>query len=292
VMGGEYAAHDGEPEAVSRAIREQYLPKALEGELPQSLPGVALSLADRLDTIAAFFHVGMIPTGSEDPFALRRHATGIVRIVLERDLRLDLGQTIDYARRLLVDGGIKGAPDSDQQGRQRIADFLFERVRHYGRTVLSLRDDVMEAVLRTASAGPIDLVELSSKMKAMQAVTAKPDFDPLIVGFKRASRIVEKEQWERQAVDPGRFQDPAEAELHRRIGLCREDVRREMAEGGYEKALEALVGLKPAIDAFFTNVMVNVEDGALRSNRLSLLKDVNECFTSFADFSRIVVQGT
>jgi glycyl-tRNA synthetase beta chain len=123
-------------------------------------------------------------------------------------------------------------------------------------------------------------------------VTAKPDFDPLIVGFKRASRIVEKEQWERQAVDPGRFQDPAEAELHRRIGLCREDVRREMAEGGYEKALEALVGLKPAIDAFFTNVMVNVEDGALRSNRLSLLKDVNECFTSFADFSRIVVQGT
>jgi glycyl-tRNA synthetase beta chain len=292
IMGGEYAAHDREPEAVSRAIREQYLPKALEGELPQSLPGLVLSLADRLDTIAGFFHVGMIPTGSEDPFALRRHATAIVRMVLERELRLDLGQSIDYARRLLVDGGIKGAPDSDRQGRQRIAEFLFERVRHYGRTVLGLRDDVMEAVLRTAAAGPIDLLELSSKMKAMQAVTAKPDFDPLIVGFKRASRIVEKEHWERQAVDPGRFQDPAEGELHRRIAVCREDLSREMAEGRYEKALEALVGLKPAIDAFFTNVMVNVEDGALRSNRLSLLKDVNECFTSFADFSRIVVQGT
>jgi glycyl-tRNA synthetase beta chain len=292
MMGGEYAAHDGEAQAVSRAIREQYLPKALEGELPQSLPGLALSLADRLDTIAAFFHVGIIPTGSEDPFALRRHATAIVRMILERDLRLDLGQTIDYARRLLVDGGIKGAPDSERQGRQRIADFLFERVRHYGRTVQALRDDVMDAVLRTASAGPIDLVELSSKMNAMQAVTAKPDFDPLIVGFKRASRIVEKEQWERQPVDPGRFQDPAEGELYRRIGVCREDVRREMAEGRYEKALEALVELKPAIDAFFTNVMVNVEDGALRNNRLSLLKDVNECFTSFADFSRIVVQGT
>ena len=292
IMGGEYAKHDGESQAVSQAIREQYLPKALEGELPQSLPGLILSLADRLDTIAAFFHVGLIPTGSEDPFALRRHATAIVRIILEKSLRLDLGQSIDHARRLLVDAGIKGTTD-EAQARQRIADFLFERVRHYGRTVEGLRDDVMEAVLRsTLSRGPIDLVDLSLKMKAMQAVTAKPDFDPLIVGFKRASRIVEKERWERQPVDPERFQDPAEGELHRRIGVCRDDVRRETAEGRYEKALEALVHLKPAIDAFFTNVMVNVEDAALRSNRLSLLKDVNECFTSFADFSRIVVQGT
>ena len=192
----------------------------------------------------------------------------------------------------VIDAGIKGGPDH-AQARQRIADFVFERVRHYGRTVEGLRDDVMEAVLRSAlSTGPIDLVDLSLKMKAMQAVTAKPEFDPLIVGFKRASRIVEKERWERQPVDPARFQDPAEGELHRRIGVCREDVRRETAEGRYEKALEALVGLKPAIDAFFTNVMVNVEDAALRSNRLSLLKDVNECFTSFADFSRIMVQGT
>jgi glycyl-tRNA synthetase beta chain len=292
IMGGEYAKHDGEPEAVSHAIREQYLPKALEGDLPESLTGLVLSLADRLDTIAAFFHVGMIPTGSEDPFALRRHATAIVRIILEPELRLDLGQIIDHARRLLVDGGIKGTTDSDQQGRQRITDFLFERLRHYGRTVLTLRDDVMDAVLRAVATGPIDLVALLSKMKAMQAVTAKPDFDPLIVGFKRASRIIEKEQWERQPVDVALFQDPAEQELYTRIAACREDIRREMGAGRYDKALEALVGLKPAIDAFFTNVMVNADVAAVRSNRLSLLKEVNECFTSFAEFSRIVVQGT
>ena len=292
IMGGEYAKHDGEPEAVSQAIREQYLPKALEGELPRSLPGLVLSLADRLDTIAAFFHVGMIPTGSEDPLALRRHATAIVRIILERELRLDLGKYIDHALNLVVDSGIKSAADSAQQGRQRIVDFVFERVRHYGRTIHAYRDDVMDAVLRVASTGPVDLVDLFLKMKAMQAVTAKPDFDPLIVGFKRASRIVEKEQWQHQPVDPSRFQDPAEGELHRQIGACRDDVHRLMAEGRYDKALEALVALKPAIDAFFTRVMVNVEDGALRSNRLSLLKDVNECFRSFADFSRIVVQGT
>ena len=292
IMGGEYAAHDGEPQAVSQAIREQYLPKALEGELPRSPAGMVLSLADRLDTIAAFFHVGMFPSGSEDPFALRRHATAIVRIVLEKGLRLNLGQSIDHARNLIIDGGIKGTADSGQQGRQRIVEFLFERVRHYGRTVHALRDDVMDAVLRAASAGAIDLVDLLLKMKAMQAVTAKPDFDPLIVGFKRASRIVEKEQWERRPVDPTRFQDPAEGELYQRIDVCRADVQREMAEGRYDRALEALVELKPAIDAFFTRVMVNVEDAALRGNRLSLLKDVNECFTTFADFSRIVVQGT
>jgi glycyl-tRNA synthetase beta chain len=292
IMGGEYAKHDGEPEAVSQAIREQYLPKALEGELPRSPTGTVLSLADRLDTIAAFFHVGMIPSGSEDPFALRRHATAIVRIILEKDLRLNIDQYIDHAMNLLIDSGIKGTADSPQQGRQRIMDFLFERVRHYGRTVHAFRDDVMDAVLRAASTGAIDLVDLLLKMKAMQAVTAKPDFDPLIVGFKRASRIVEKEQWDPGPVDPDRFQDPAEGDLHRRIGVCRADVHREMAEGRYDKALEALVGLKPAIDAFFTNVMVNVEDASLRGNRLSLLKDVKECFTSFADFSRIMVQGT
>lgn len=292
IMGGEYAKHDGEPESVSRAIREQYLPKALEGELPHSLPGLVLSLADRMDTIAAFFHVGMIPTGSEDPFALRRHATAIVRIIMEGELRLDLGTFIDHALNLVVDSGIKGTADAAQQGRQRVMDFVFERVRHYGRAVHAFRDDIMDAVLRAAATGSIDLVDLLLKMKAMQTVTVKPEFDPLIVGFKRASRIVEKEQWEWQPVDPSRFQDPAEAELHREIGLCRDSVNQRMTEGRYDQALEALVALKPAIDAFFTNVMVNVEDAALRSNRLSLLKDVNECFRSFADFSRIVVQGT
>ena len=291
IMGGEYAKHDGEPEAVNQAIREQYLPKALEGQLPQSLPGLVLSLADRLDTISAFFHVGMIPTGSEDPFALRRHATAIVRIVLEKELRLDLGKYIDHARTLLVDSGIKGAPDSELHGRRRVTDFLFERVRHYGRTVHAFRDDVMDAVLRQASAGPIDLVDLLLRLRAVQGVTAKADFDPLIVGFKRASRIIEKEQWDRKPVDPKLFQEAAEHELHRQIHACQQDFQQQMAEGCYDRALDALVRLKPAIDAFFDGVMVNVEDAALRSNRLSLLKDVSDCFTSFADFSRIVVQG-
>jgi glycyl-tRNA synthetase beta chain len=291
IMGGEYAKHDGEPEAVSQAIREQYLPKALEGELPQTLPGQVLSLADRLDSIAAFFHVGMIPTGSEDPFALRRHATAVVRIILENNLRLNLGKYIDNARNLVADSGIRGTTDSEQQGRRRIADFLFERVRHYGRSIHGLRDDVMDAVLRSASHTAIDLVDLVLKMKALQAVTARPEFDPLIVGFKRASRIVEKEQWDRKPVDPNLFKDAAETELHRHIESSRKDFDQQMAEGRYDRALDALVRLKPPIDDFFNGVMVNAEDAALRNNRLSLLKDVEDLFKSFADFSRIVVQG-
>jgi glycyl-tRNA synthetase beta chain len=290
IMGGEYAQHDGEPETVSQAIREQYLPKALEGELPQTLPGQVLSLADRLDSIAAFFHVGMIPTGSEDPFALRRHATAVVRIVLEGHKRLDLGLVIDRARVAVRDQGFKAAPDAEAQGKRRITDFLFERVRHYARTLHGLRDDVLDAVLRSAS-HTIDLVDLVLKMKALQAVTARPEFDPLIVGFKRASRIVEKEQWDRKPVDPNLFKDAAETELHRHIESSRKDFGQQMAEGRYDRALDALVRLKPPIDDFFNGVMVNAEDAALRNNRLSLLKDVDDLFKSFADFSRIVVQG-
>ncbi len=292
IMGGEYAKHDGELEAVSQAIREQYLPRALEGALPETLAGQVLSMADRIDSIAAFFHVGMMPTGSEDPFALRRHATAIVRIILEANLRLDLGPVIDQARAAVREQGFKAAQDTEAQGKRRITEFVFERVRHYGRTVHGLRDDVMDAVLRSASISAVDLVDLLLKMKALQGVTTRPEFDPLMVGFKRASRIVEKEQWDRKPVDPGLFKDPAETELYRQAGVCRKEFDQQMGKGRYDHALDALVRLKPAIDAFFAGVMVNAEEAVLRSNRLSLLKDVEEFFRSFADFSRIVVQGS
>jgi glycyl-tRNA synthetase beta chain len=140
--------------------------------------------------------------------------------------------------------------------------------------------------------GAIDLVDLLLKMKALQAVTARPEFDPLIIGFKRASRIVEKEQWDRKPVDPTLFKDAAETELHRHMGSSRQDFVQQMAQGQYDKALDALVRLKPPIDAFFNGVMVNAEEAALRNNRLSLLQDVDDLFKSFADFSRIVVQGS
>ncbi len=289
VMGGEYARHDGEPPIVGQAIREQYLPKSLEGELPKSVEGQVLSLADRLDTLAAFFHVGIVPTGSEDPFALRRHATAIVRILLEGGVFKEFGRAVQTAQTIVASAGFKAATGADAQ--QRVIDFLFDRLRHYGRTRHGLRDDVMNAVLKVADRQALDLRDLMQRMTALQAITARAEFDPLIVGFKRAHRLVEKEQWEPQGVDPQRFQHEAEGRLHR----CLENRQRmaeHLAVGRYQAALDLLVDFKPAIDAFFDAVMVNADDAAVRSNRLSLLKEVDACFMAFADFSQIVVQGS
>ena len=291
IMGGEYARHEGESNAVAQAIREQYLPKAIEGELPKTVAGRVLSLADRLDSIAAFFHVGIVPTGSEDPFALRRHATAVVRIVLEANMRTDLATYIDHAMNLVSKDGFKGVPGFEREGRGRITDFVFERVRHYVRIVHALRDDVIEAVLKSAHGKTVDLVDLVLKMKALEVVTTKAEFDPLIVGFKRAHRLVEKEQWTREPVEEVRFQHAAESALHKAVTDERSRIEASVKAGEYGRALEALVRLKPAIDDFFSAVMVNADDKAVRSNRLSMLKDVDELFMSFADFSQIVVQG-
>lgn len=291
VMGGYYAQHDGEPIAVSHAIMDHYKPRAMEGDLPRSLEGQVVSMADRIDTIAAFFHVGMVPTGSEDPFALRRHATAIVRIVVEAGLRLDLGQAIEQARTIVAESGFKAVAGSDVQ-QERLVEFLFERVRYYGRVKHGLRDDVMDAVLVVANHRRFDVQDQLAKMGALQGITTRQEFDPLIIGFKRAHRLVEKEQWDRGPVDPATFEDAAETELHRQNGLCRKDFEEHMRQGEYQKALDALVRVKPAIDAFFAGVMVNAEDPTLRDNRLSLLKDVDDTFMSFADFSRIMVQGS
>lgn len=291
VMGGEYARHDGESAAVAQAIREQYLPKAIEGELPKTMAGQILSLADRLDSIASFFHVGIVPTGSEDPFALRRHATAIVRIVLEGNLRIDLRPCVDHAMDIVAKDGFKGTPGLDGEGPLRITEFIFERVRHYGRIVYALRDDVMDSVLKSSYDKSVDLVDLVQKIKAIEEVTRKPEFDPLIVGFKRAHRLVEKEQWERQPVDAAKFQHPSESALHKAVVEEGEKMGFALSMGDYHEALNSLVGLRPIIDAFFEAVMVNAEDKAIRSNRLTLLKEVDELFMKFADFSQIVVQG-
>src|SRR6185312_10291737 len=241
IMGGEYACHDGESVAVAHAIREKYLPKAIEGELPKTSAGQILSLADRLDSIAAFFHVGIVPTGSEDPFALRRHATAIVRIILEANLRVDLTKYITHSRNLISDDGFKGLPDSEQQGVRRITEFILDRVRHYSRMIHRVRDDIVDAVLQPVRDKPLDLVDLVQKMRALEAVTKKPEFDPLIVGFKRAHRLVEKEQWERRSVDAAMFQHPSESALHKAVSDERGRMGSALEMGDYDNVLDSLV---------------------------------------------------
>jgi glycyl-tRNA synthetase beta chain len=289
VMGGEYARHDGESPDVCLAIAEQYLPRTIESELPKTLAGKILSLADRLDTIAAFFHVGVVPTGSEDPLGLRRHALAVVRLIIEGNLKLNIAQSTSYAKELVQDQGFK------ENGVADPLEFLLERLRYYGRALHGLRDDVMEALLkpalRTDRRTHLDLLDLLARMKALQGITARPEFDPLMVGFKRAHRIVEKEKWSREVVDPMLFQHQAEAELHKLLSDAHGAVPAAIARGEYAAALNELVQMKPAVDGFFSGVLVNAEDEALRANRLSLLAAVDRLFLSFADFSHIVVQG-
>lgn len=291
MMGGEYARHDGEADAVSRAIAEQYLPPSMEGTIPQTPAGKVLSLADRLDTIFAFFRVGLVPSGSEDPFALRRNALAVVRIVLEGRLPLNLGDLAIHVSDLLDEKGFSPAGPSGGP-----TDFILERLRYYGRAVDGLRDDVMQAVmhaaLKSTRRSGLDLLTLYDKMKALQSVTGRPEFDPLIIGFKRAHRIVEKEKWTQEEVDPALFQHPAETELYKMLETARLQVPYSIEQGDYAKALDGLVQLKPAIDGFFDGVMVNAEEQDLRANRLSLLSLADRLFSSFADFSQIMVQGT
>jgi len=288
IMGGEYAKHDGESEEVSRAIREHYLPRAMEGELPGTMAGCILSLADRLDTVVAFFHVGIVPSGSEDPLGLRRNAVGIVRLIIEGRLVLNLADALKIAKELIEAQGFAAS------GAAKPLDFILDRLRYYGRIIHQLRDDVMDAVLKpidTSGAAAVDLNDLLARMLSLQEMTGRQEFDPLIVGYKRAHRLVEKEKWSQDHVDPSLFQHPSETELHKAMVEATAVIPGSIGAGDYGKAMNTLVQMKPAIDNFFAGVMVNTEDPRVRANRLSLLYAVDRLFLHLGDFSHIAVQG-
>ncbi len=289
VMGGEYARHDGESSEVSTAIAEQYLPRAMDGELPETPVGTILSLTDRLDTIAAFFHVGIVPTGSEDPLGLRRHALAVVRLIIEGHVALNLVEAVRHAQEVVAQQGFKAGGGADP------LEFIADRLRYYVRTVHGFREDVIDAIvkpsLQTAREGTFDVRDLLERMEALQAVTTRTEFDPLMVGFKRAHRLVEKERWTKEDVDHTSFEHTVESDLAAMLAEAKARLPGFMAEGEYGKALDTLVQMKPVIDGFFNGVLVNAEDERLRANRLSLLCAVDRLFLSFADFSQISVQG-
>lgn len=290
VMGGYYAQHDGMSQNVCKAIRDLYIPKGMDGALPETVEGRVLGLADRLDTIVAFYQAGIIPKGSEDPFALRRQALSVVRILLEGQVNLDLNKTIDMAVELVAKD-VEEKPSSHHTGP---LEFIKERFHYYMGVTGIMRDDVINAVSENDTR-ECDLVDLGERMRALQAMTSLPEFDPLMIGFNRAHNILKKEgvkKMEPIAVNPSLFQDDAERELHAQVKSTKETYDEFLTTCQYKKALHCLVQLKHYIDRFFERVMVNVEDSAIRMNRLSLLRQVIEdLFGKFADFSKIVVQG-
>lgn len=298
IMGREYARHDGEADTVCLAIGEHYLPRAPDDAIPHTRAGQLLSLADRLDTLGAFFEIGLVPSGSEDPLGLRRQAFGAVRILIEGKLSVNLLPVFLHTRQQLVTQGL--APSSSQPGEsdvtpgiKALVEFLGERLKFYGRTTPHhLRDDVMEAVLAGRAPMSFDVLDLFLRIQALQILTGQADFEPLIVGFKRAHRLVEKEQWASTTVDPGLFSHPSEHRLYQELEQTHVQLAEHWRRKAYDEGLRALIALKPGIDGFFEGVLINAPEAPVRANRLSLLKKVKDTFGWYADFSRIQVQGS
>jgi len=284
VMGREYARHDGEPKEVADAIAEHYLPRFAEDAIPSSLAGKVLSVADRLDTLAAFFAVGLVPSGSQDPFALRRHAYAVVRILVEGPLSLSLNTAIPDAVRLLKEQGIP----VDEKAPSELQRFLGERLRHYCQEVLKLRGDVVDAVLAKWQYGAFDPPDLVARARTLQTFTGRQEFEALVIVFKRAENITKSH--EDEGVDQALFQDSVEKGLYASLLVAEEVVPGLIESAKYKDALEALVTLKVPIDAFFVGVMVMAEEEAIRLNRLALLARVRNLFRQYADFSKINVE--
>ena len=288
VMGEEYAHYDGEGLEICKAIREHYLPRFPEDNLPESLSGQVVACADRCDSIASFFAVGMAPSGSEDPLGLRRAAYGLVRIMNETPLRLNLVEVFEHVIQILMKQGVC---QSESKTATDIMGFILDRLRYYGRTTMGLRDDVMEAVTRVRPKDTVDVKDLLSRMQALQDIVGQADFETLMIGFKRAHRIVEKEAWRHSDVLPERFQHDSEQRLFQVLEKAQQEVANCVAKQEYAGALQMLLGFKWPIDEFFATVLVNDPDSAIRENRLSLLTAIDWLFLTIADFSRIQSVG-
>jgi glycyl-tRNA synthetase beta chain len=277
-MGRDYARQQGEPEAVAQAIYEHYLPKRAGDEIPETMPGALLSIADKLDTIVGCFSVGLLPTGTADPFALRRQTLGIIRIILGKDLHISLSEFIDQALQALA-GKMTEPRDTVKLG---VLDFFRNRLHYQMVNQDGFSSDVVEAAL---DVGIDDLVEAVKRTKAVALFQARPDFDSLAAAFKRVVNIIKEE--EPRALDPALLKTEAERNLYEYLELTEKEVARQSEMSDYDAALSAMAGLKSAIDAFFDSVLVMDPDEEVRHNRLALLTRTRNVFAQVADFRKI-----
>jgi glycyl-tRNA synthetase beta chain len=278
VMGRYYAAHDREPHEVAQALDEQYQPRFAGDALPATGTGQVLALAERLDTLLGIFAVGQPPTGDKDPFGLRRAALGALRILIERGLDLDLERLLEEA----ADGFPREVAAADAIG--QLYDFMMERLRGYY-LESGIRPDVFEAVLARRPTRPVDF---DRRVRAVTAFRALPAAESLAAANKRIRNILRQaEGLIPQAVDPARLVQPAEHRLAEEVAARAEEIAPLLERGAYTEALTRLADLREAVDRFFDEVMVMVEDERLRANRLALLTALSGLFLRVADLSRL-----
>ncbi len=278
VMGGYYAQHDREPAGVPEAVRDHYAPKGPSDPVPAAPLTIAVALADKLDQLAGFFAIGEAPTGSGDPFALRRAALGVIRIVRENGLRLPLLQLFHVA-----EAGLPAEVPT-----QALLEFIADRLRVQLRAE-GARHDVLSAVF--AAGADDDLVRLLARADAVARFLATDDGADLLAGARRAANIVRIED-KRDGphagrVDPTLLAEPAEQALAAALDAATGSVQEALAAERFADAMLALAALRPELDLFFDQVTVNSPDPAVRENRLRLLAQVGAAMGRAADFSRI-----
>ncbi|MDQ0286708.1 glycyl-tRNA synthetase beta chain [Desulfofundulus luciae] len=280
VMGREYALASGEDPAVARAIYEHYLPRFSGDELPVSTPGRILSLADKMDTLVGCFAIGIEPTGSQDPYGLRRQALGVCHICLEGELILSLRGLIEQAYEQY-----RGRVEL-KLGREQVISHLMDFFAQRLKGIFADRGlsyDTVEAVL---AAGFDDLAGAWQRAQAVEIFRDEPHFEAVLTAFTRAHNLSRKHG--STTVDPAALVHPAEAALYQKLKEVQEEVARNLVARDYRGALAAMASLRPGVDQFFDAIMVMVDDERIRNNRLSLLKGVAALALGVADLSKLV----
>src|SRR6266478_143990 len=299
IVGGLYARvqaldDDLKPEVqaeISKAIYDHYKPESMEDDVPRTIEGAVLSIADKADSIAGMFSLGLVPSGSKDPFALRRQANGIVKIIAEHKLPLNLSQLFEYAREAYRGSAAEKKFSASLDYADALRSFFRERLEFYLRDVLGFKYDVVNAVL---AAGADDVVDALVRAEALTQVRPSEDFESISASFKRIKNILrqasENQKQVAASIDSNLLREPAERELAAAIPQISKKVESLRGERRYQQALLEISRLRPAVDTFFDKVMVMVEDEPLRANRLALLQTLLKEFSTIADFSAIVTE--
>jgi len=281
LMGRYYAQHDQEPAAVAAALEEQYWPRFSGDQLPVGQVGIALSMADKLDTIAGIFSIGQKPSGTRDPFGLRRAALGVLRICLERELEVDLMQLVQSA---VAQQPVAAPADTVNE----IWAYLMERLRSSyleGDSSMQITTEMFDAVQASRSQSPLDM---QRRLQALVTFLALPEAQSLSAANKRIANILRKAPQDiLGAVDTNRLQEPAERALFEHVIATERAVNPLLARREYGAALGQLASLHKDVDRFFADVMVMAEDPDIRMNRLALLVRLRGVFLQIADLSRL-----
>jgi len=280
VVGKEYALISGEDEDVANAILEHYLPAFAGDRLPSGPIGDFVSIADKLDTIVGCFGIGLIPTGAGDPFALRRQALGIIRILLGKGYSLSLGQIIDKSLELLQEK----LKIPSGQTKEAVIDFLRSRFQN----LLISEGSAFDVVEAVSSAHFDDLVECRGRIEAMTRLKATEEFSTLATSFKRVTHIAKG--FSGGEVNTSLLEHPSEKALFRHYLRAKREVEKDLQEKAYERGLIAMVGLKGPIDDLFDSVLIMDEKRETRENRLALLGNITALFSRMADFSKLVTE--